>query len=487
MLTKTTYLTYTQCAKAFWLEEYQPALADLLPPTTQRRLRAGQAVDKRAREQFPNGRLIPYRPHPEDIAPLTTQAITDGAETLFQATVAVEDLLVKVDILKQTESGWHLIEVKSSTSVKDEHLPDVAFQWFVLQQAGLAVTQASVMHLNKECRSPDLSNLFALTDVTAEVMTVLPQVAEDVATMRQIVAERSAPGVPIGRHCTKPYPCRFYDYCWQGVEGVTIYEIPFLKPAKEQELEAEGIRYVGDIPPAFSLGDKRAVNFVTQLNQQQIEIDHDTIRAELESLDYPLYFFDFETIDYAIPVFAGCKPYQQAPFQYSCHVLAADGTLTHRDYLHTDTDDPRRPLIQTLLNDIQDIGSIIVYYAPFEKGRLQELATAFPEYASPLLAIVARLWDQLNIFKKHYRDYRFGGSNSLKSVLPVIAPSLSYQALAVQNGEQAQVVWEKMIEERDTAVKTQLADQLRAYCHLDTLAMVEIHRTLLKLLQAGQS
>ncbi|HUM68818.1 MAG TPA: DUF2779 domain-containing protein, partial [Chloroflexota bacterium] len=141
-------------------------------------------------------------------------------------------------------------------------------------------------------------------------------------------------------------------------------------------------------------------------------------------------------------------------------------------------DDPRRPLLHSLLDHIGETGSIVVYYAPFEKARLLELADAFPEYAPRLLGMVNRLWDQLDIFKKYYRDYRFGGSNSLKSVLPVVAPALSYQSLAVQNGEQAQTVWEQMIGEGDTAVKDQLAGQLRAYCHLDTLAMVEIHRML---------
>ena len=158
----------------------------------------------------------------------------------------------------------------------------------------------------------------------------------------------------------------------------------------------------------------------------------------------------------------------------------ARSTVTHRDYLHTQTDDPRRPLIETLLDDIGGTGSIIVYFATFERDRLRELAEAMPEYAPRLLNMVDRLWDQLDIFKKHYQDYRFGGSNSLKAVLPVVVPELSYKLLDVQNGTQAQVVWEAMIEEGETAVKQQMSQQLRDYCHLDTLAMVAIHQALLQ-------
>lgn len=478
-LTKTTYLAFTRCPKQFWLDAYQPDLAAPPDPAAQRRLHAGQQVDKLAREQFPHGRLIPYRPHPEEMASLTAQALFEGATTLFQATFTVADLLVKVDILRQTEAGWHLLEVKSSTSYKaEEHLPDIAFQVYVLRQSGLAVTQAGLMHLNRECRHPDLTNLFTITDVTRDVDDFLPQVRTDVERMRLLVASANAPAVGIGRHCAKPYTCTYYLHCWQAVDGLTIYEIPYLKPTKEQELEADGVHYVADIPPEFALGDKRATAFVKQTNQRQIVINREAIQAELADLVYPLYFFDFETIDYAVPIFAGCTPYHHTPFQYSCHILDVDGTLAHRHYLHTATDDPRRPLIQALLQDIESAGSIIAYYVPFEKKRLQELATAFPEYAPQLLDMVERLWDQWNIFKRHYRDYRFGGSNSLKAVLPVVVPALSYQMLAVQNGAQAQVVWEEMIQCEDTAVKTQLADQLYAYCHLDTLAMVEIHQAI---------
>ncbi|HFQ94724.1 MAG TPA: DUF2779 domain-containing protein, partial [Anaerolineae bacterium] len=444
----------------------------------QRRLRAGQAVDMRAREQFPDGRPVPYRPQPKEMAPLTARMIADGAETLFQATFVVDDLLVKADILTRASDGWHLIEVKSSTGYKEkEHLPDVAFQLHVLQKAGLNVTQASLMRLNNDCRAPDLSNLFALNDVTADARAFLPQVAADIADMRQIAAADAPPDVSIGRHCARPYTCLFYDHCWQGVNGLTIYDIPRLSAKKERPLQEANTLYLADIPDDAPLTAAQR-KFVDFHAQQQVNIDRESIRRELAGLEYPLYFFDFETIDYAIPHFDGCKPYQQVPFQYSCHILHADGTLIHREYLHTDDDDPRRPLAETLLTHIGETGHLIAYNIPFERSVLHKLADHLPEYAVHLRDMADRLWDQLPIFRKYYRDYRFGKSNSLKSVLPVIAPELSYKTLEVQNGTQAQVVWEEMIGEGDTAVKQQMIEQLLAYCHLDTLAMVEIHHTL---------
>lgn len=151
------------------------------------------------------------------MAPLTRQALAEGAETLFQATFTAKDLFVKVNTLTKTESGWHLIEVKSITKYKpEEHLADVAFQWYVLQQAGLPITQASLMHLNSDCLAPDLSNLFVLTDVTEEVTAFLPTVAADTAVMRRLLTQPNPPHDSIGRHCPWPYACPFYNHCWRG-------------------------------------------------------------------------------------------------------------------------------------------------------------------------------------------------------------------------------------------------------------------------------
>jgi hypothetical protein len=492
-LTKTTYLSYSQCAKAFWLTSHQSHLAAPPDPASQRRLRAGQQVDQLARAEFPNGRLIPYRPHPQAMAELTAQAIAEGSDTLFQATFAPAGLLVKVDILTSTETnpttatiGWHLIEVKSGTSYKpEEHLPDVAFQVYVLQQAGLVITQASLMHLNRDYRhrpadegQPDQNDLFRLTDITEEVLGYLPQVAEAVTHMRQTAVLPHSPEVSIGRHCKKPNQCPFYDHCWQDVNGWTIYDIPYLKRPQEEALAAAGIRDVVDIPPDFSLGHQRAATFVACVKEAQIDIEREAIQARLDELVYPLYFFDFETIDYAVPLFDGCKPYQQAPFQYSCHILTQTGTLHHRDYLHTSTEDPRRPLVESLLDHIGPSGHLVAYNISFERAVLHHLARQFPEYGDRLRDMADRLWDQLAIFRRHYRHHGFARSNSLKAVLPVVVPELSYRSLVVQNGMEAQVVWEKMLACTDAAEKQRLVTQLRNYCHLDTLAMVKIHEAL---------
>ncbi|MFN2278227.1 MAG: DUF2779 domain-containing protein [Candidatus Promineifilaceae bacterium] len=477
MITKSDYLAYLQCPLVFWLDRFRPGLRAPLEVDVQRRMRMGQKVDKTAREWFPDGRLIPYRPNPEDMAPLTARAIAAGERALFQATFHADDLLVKVDVLQREEAGWHLIEVKSSTSVKEEHLPDAAFQFYVLHQAGLNISRASIMHINNQCRFPNLDDLFTIEDVTAEVQDWWATIEEDLLEMRRLADLADEPRARIGRFCIKPVKCRYHAHCWQDIDGLTIYHIPRLGADKQEQLETAGALFLEDVTEDFPLTNTQR-RFVDFHVGREIRIDRPAIRRALAELRFPLYFFDFETIDHVVPIYEGTGPYQQVPFQYSCHILHEDGTLEHREYLYKGESDPRPDLLRALLRDIEDGGQIVAYNAPFEGGVLKKLAEAFPAEADLLLEMAGRLWDQLPLFRKYYRDYRFGTSNSLKNVLPVVAPHLSYGELAVQNGVQAQVLWEEMVETADGAAKERLAADLLAYCKLDTLAMVEIHGVL---------
>ena len=230
----------------------------------------------------------------------------------------------------------------------------------------------------------------------------------------------------------------------------------------------------------YNLKNKQQ-DFVNSYITQTPIIDPSAISEELKNLEYPLYFLDFETFGPAVPTFEGLHPYEQYPFQYSCHILDSNNKLSHKEYLHANTQDPRRSIIHALINDLGKKGTIIAYNMGFEKGVISKLAESFPKYKNELEYINERFWDQLAIFKKYYTDYRFKGSNGLKSVLPIVVPGMSYDNLNVSNGSQAQVVWSNMISLSNKSKKKELTDQLLEYCRLDTFAMVEIHKELMKL------
>lgn len=431
-----------------------------------------------ARDHFPEGRLI-YARDPVESVGQTQEAIRSGIPYIFEASFIFNDIWVRCDILEKDSNSWKIIEVKASNEVKREHLPDLAIQKHVLTEYGIPITGTKVMHTNRECVYPDLSNLFVTEDVTDRVDRLMDDVPNNIETFKVILAEDVEPEVLIGRHCDKPHTCPFKDHCWKDVPEHSIFTIPNLKPNRQTELVGRDILSIQDLPADFRLTENQRAHVDIVLNDQP-EIDNEAIRRLLSELEYPIHFFDFETFNPAVPRFEGLSPYQQFPFQYSCHILQSDDSLTHKEYLHPDTTDPRLPLVRSLLNHISEVGSVVVYSASFERRILEDLAQFFPEHSTVLQSIIYRLWDQLVIFRNYYKHPDFYGSNSLKDVLPVLVPCLSYEDLDIQEGNDAQAVWNEMIQSTNEETRNNWINDLKEYCKRDTRATVKIHKALLR-------
>ena len=309
----------------------------------------------------------------------------------------------------------------------------------------------------------------------------MDDVPNNVELFKTILNGNDEPQVLIGEHCEKPYPCPFKkEHCWKSVPKKSIFTIPRLNRKKKNMLIEEGIFSIFDLPTDYSLTSPQRI-YVNSILRNEPSINKTAIREELGNLQHPIHFLDFESDNPAVPRFNGLRPYQQFPFQYSCHILQSNGTITHHEYLHTDKSDPRKHLLESLLNHVSATGSVVVYKASFEKGVLKDLADYFPEHTLTLQSIIDRLWDQLVIFQKHYMHPDFCGSNSLKAVLPVLVSSLRHKDLDVQEGLEAQVVWNLMLNTTNETKKSEMIEHLKAYCGLDTLATVEIHKVLCEL------
>lgn len=479
-LTKTTYLHALQCRKRFWLARHKP---QLLPPGEQtfdplrnQTIRQGMEVGRAARAHFPDGVLIST--HGRAALRHTQKAIAAGVPALFEAAFEHQGVLIRCDILERNADGaWAIVEVKSSARVHAHYLHDLAIQAHVVEQSGLDLTRLEIMHINtKTCTYPHLDQLFQRTDVTARVQPHREALDTRVQELGKLL-EQDEPDIAIGRHCNAPHACPFQQHCWAHVPETSIFTIPRLSQEKQDELVRRGILDLRDLPADYELttAQRAYVDFVCAGKPR---IDRQGIRTRLGELVYPLYFFDFETYSPAIPHLHGMRPYQNYPFQYSCHILHADGTLEHKEYLHEDTADPRPALTQQLIQDLGRAGSVIVYNASFERSVLRALAAALPRHAPHLERIIDRIWDQLALIRRCYDHPRFLNSKSIKRVLPVLVPELSYADLNVQRGDEAQVAWRAMLEEDDPQSRSALAASLRAYCERDTLAMVKIHQVL---------
>ncbi len=471
-LSKSRYVAGLQCHRLLHIKVHDKEKIPEPDKFTQYLFDQGTAAGELATNFFPGGTVIPAFPIDESIAK-TQAALESGAEHIFEAAFNFENIHVKVDVLQNLGGKFDIIEIKSGTSVKDVHLDDLAIQKYVLEGNGMEVNSTILMHMNKEYRHPD-GELFVLADQTKKVDKRMPQVHDNLEKMRQMLDQDELPESRIGPQCKKPYECALMKQCWQKIPNMSIFNIPGFRG--KWDYYNQGIILLEDVPQDF-MGTPSQMPFINSFRSGEPYIDQNGLQNMLDELEEPIYFMDFETLQLAAPKYNGTKPWQQHTVQWSVHVLD-NGELQHHEFIHTEDSDSREPFIRSLLDVLGNSGSIVVYSASFEGGRLKEIAETFPQYQEQIDNILSRLWDQLVVFRKFYCDSRFKGSNSIKNVLPVLVPNLSYGTLEVQEGGTAMVEYARMIALPDGEEKEQIKNNLLKYCKLDTLAMVEIHKVL---------
>jgi hypothetical protein len=480
-LSKSRFLSGYQCSKKLWFEKHRRDLITPFSTSTQRILDQGTYVGELAQAQFPGGVLIEADHFHIPTALIETkEALDSGAATIFEGCFIFEDILIRADVMVKEESGsWRLIEVKSTTKVKPEHIIDLAVQKHVLEGCGIKVASSHLMHIDNQCVYPDLDKFFVIEDISSDVIDTQAWIPRKAQEYLDVLAHDNEPIREIGQHCTAPYTCPFISTCWDKVPMYSIFTLPGLWWKIKTDYINTGHLALEDIRE--DVLNERQLKHVQSFQKKAPIIDKEAISNELQKLEYPLFFLDFETDGPAVPRFDGMRPFQQFPFQFSCHVLKSDGELTHSEYLHENLSDPRQSVAKALVSAIGPTGSIIAFNAPFEIGYVKKLAQWIPDLAPDLLGMVSRFWDQLPIFQKHYIDYRFLGSASIKDVLPVLVTGKSYGELNVSGGTEAQAGWNAMINENDPRAKEKLSLDLLEYCGQDTYAMVEIHRVLMNL------
>ena len=483
-LSKTNYLRGLQCRKSLWLHHFRPDLRAPVSPALQRIFDQGRSVGELARRCFPGGVLVKAdHQHIPEAIQQTQAALKKGAAVLCEPAFVHDDVLARPDILVQSEGGWDLIEVKASTEVKEVYLPDTAAQCFAVAGSGLKVRRVLLMHVdNAYVRrgAVDPRKFFRTEDVTAVCAPHLKELPAALEVMQAALAGGDMPDIGIGAHCSSPYDCDFRDFCWKHVPDYSVYDLKRADFGTITELRHLGVMRLEDIPADFGLTDTQEIQ-VRVAKSGEPHIDGPAIRKCLQSLVYPLYFLDFETVAPVIPPYDDLRPFQALPFQASLHVQAEPGGQTeHLEYLGDPKSDPRPGLVEFLAKSIGAKGSVVVYNASFEGGRLAELAEAFPQQAKTLLGIKKRLWDLIVPFRTSlfmHPDMR--GSASMKAVLPALVPGMDYEHLGISNGEMAFLAYEALMAGKASAAqakKTMAA--LREYCGQDTLGMVEILRVL---------
>jgi len=477
-ISKSQFLKGLQCPKALYLLKYYPELAGEISESQEALFTSGKEVGVIARGLHPGGVEVVF--DAKNFArqlELTKEHIENGTTIIYEPAFNHNGLFTKADILRKAKSGWKLYEVKNSTKIKEDafHYEDVAFQYHVLKENGLSINKAHLVHINNEYERHgdiEIDKLFSINDVTKSVKDLQKQIVEQVNSQRKMLTGKT-PKKDIGEYCSTPYECEFMDHCWEHIPEESVFDLKG-RGNKKFELYRKGIIHLKNVP-IKTLPFPIQLQVDCALNKKCL-INKATIKNFLDSLWYPLYFLDFETFNSPIPPYNGTKPYQKIPFQYSIHYLEKEGSkLKHHEYLAESNMDPRKEIAKRLVEQIPKNACVLAYNMSFEKSVLNTLKAWFPKYSKGIDSIMNNLNDLMIPFKnQHYYSWQMKGSYSIKAVLPVLVPELSYDGLEVSDGDMAMVAYRRMCEAKEPTEVENIRKALLEYCKLDTLGMVKI-------------
>ncbi len=487
-ISKSEYMMFLKHPAWLWLKKHDKSKLPEPDANLQALFDAGHEFEKYAEKRFPDGITLGFDSYEEylSLPERTRQALDDGVKTIFQGRFEADGITFICDILDRVDGNtFDLYEIKSSTKVKPEHYFDLAFQVVVLESAGLKVRNVAVVHVNNQYvrdGKVDPIELSAVTDVTGGVRNKIEETKKNIQLAFDVI---DLPKLPDSspRHAQMGSLnewLEIYKILGNKVDQYSIYNLIAPGANRIGELEDLDIKLIKDIPDNFKLTPKQQVQ-VSATKKDERLINSEKIKEFLSTLTYPLYFLDYETAMGTVPLYDRTKPYQQIPFQYSLHIIEKPGgELTHAQYLHRDNSNPVPDLLGNLKKDIGPVGNVVVWYKSFEMKRNEEMGQMFPEFSGFLEGVNSRVLDLMEPFSSGwFVDKDFLGSASIKNVLPVVAPNLSYKELGIQEGSSAQRLWmDEVQREKGNIDKEKLFNDLVEYCKMDTLAMVEIWRVL---------
>ncbi len=488
-LSKSKYVRGLQCPKMLWMDKYMPEKA-VVNQSLEAVFANGDVVGDLAMQYY--GDFVEVTEFKEDgsldlgkMIERTQREIENGTINICEASFSEDGLYCAVDILHKNSDGWDIVEVKSSSHIRDVYFDDMTYQLFVLKKAGLDITGIYNLHINGNYvrhGELDLQQLFTLEDCTETCFAKLADVQKNIDDISNYLADvgEIEPLKDIDVGCEKPYECIYYKYCSRHLPSPSVFDISRISSAKKYELYHKGIMSYEDvIEQGIKLSKNQKMQVEAEYKNLPPYIDKEKIKSCVDEYEYPIYYLDFETYQQTVPLFDDLKPNQQIPFQYSLHIqYEKGGELEHREFLGDPTTDPRRALCEQMCRDIPKDVCTLVYNDAFEKTRIREMAELYPYLAEHLMNIHDNIKDLMIPFKnKFYYSKELSGSYSIKYVLPALCPNdpeLDYHSLeGIHNGSEAMNAYPDLVNHtpEEQAV---IRKNLLAYCNLDTLAMVKV-------------
>jgi hypothetical protein len=478
LISKSSFIKGIQCDKQLYLYKYHYDWMDEVSESQQTIFDRGHYVGELAQQLFPGGIIATEDPRKSTQAiERTTELIENGTKVIYEAAFVFDEVLVIADIIVWDGKQWNIYEVKSSTSISDTYYQDTAVQFYVISNC-LKVNDISIIYINNQYirnGSLELKKLFNIESVKDDVYRLQDFIKSELIRLKGVLKGKEIPDIDIGPHCSDPYQCGFWGYCWKDIPEYSIFNIAGLRGDKKFELYGRGHILLEDVPEDYPLSQAQRLQIESHIGKKSV-IDKDNIEKFLSSISYPIYYMDFETFMPVIPMFDRTRPYQQIPFQYSLHYQKTPKSkVEHEEFLAEADGDPREPFLKKLLKDTKEPGIILVYNKAFEITRMKELAKDFPKYAKETVERSERIVDLMLPFqKKYYYTPEMLGSYSIKSVLPALMPELSYEGMEIADGGTASAAFESLYYEEDVFKIKEIRENLLKYCEMDTLAMVKI-------------
>lgn len=475
-VSKEIFLNTLVCPTLGWVLRNEDILgltdSDHLTAAHRFRIEQGVEIGRRARLLYPGGTLV-SGPSFATSCDLTRSCLPDPSiNAIFEGAFQAGAYATRADVLVRQGDAWRVTEVKSNTNFTPELVDDLAYTTMVLTRWGLSISSASLLLISKEYRlGMDDQHLFVESDYTVEALARAEEL-ESAMDLVEALTSASAKPEPELKYACRQCPL-FHDCTGKGVEH-PVFEIPNLREQKFNTLNEAGIISILQLPEDFALTENQ--KRVTESVRTRTTYIGATLGRELDRIEWPAHYLDFEVAATAIPLYQDVAPYERVPFQYSAHKCNGIGEITnHLAFLADALGDPRRELAQRLILDLSGTGSIIVY-SGFEKAIINGLAALFTDLNRELNSIIARLVDLHDVLRRNFYHPGFKGSTSLKTTLPILVPGMSYDHLPINNGESAMAEFSLLVLGRysDGEAAT-VRSGLLEYCKLDTLALVKLH------------
>jgi len=483
-LSKSTLIRSIQCSKSLYLYKNNYTLRDKPNTTQQQRFDRGHRVGKLAHQLFPGGKdCSPPNPFSYDESITATKLLVQQQfPVIYEAAFRYNGIMAALDILVCNDGKYVAYEVKSSFRISNTYLLDAAIQYYIITKSGLPLEDFFIVTIDNEYElngELNVQDYFKKTSVLPEIHERIPYIENCIDDAIKILDSPSVPDVVIGQHCTKPYPCDFQGHCWKDIEPDSVWYLPGISAQEKTNFVEKGIFTIHQIEDTDELTERQKV-IIYSYQKQQPYIQHQLLHDFFDAIDYPVYFFDVEAFQPAIPVFQNTKPYGRIPFLYSLHYKkSVDAQLEHVNYISGVDEDERIHFIQHFLKATEKEGKILVFNTLMEKSILFNMMKDFPQFKSQIFERINRIVDVEIPFKElYYYHPKQQGSFSLKAIGNAVLSRDEFSSSIVKDGEEAMAVYNELFYIDDKELIQKKLNDLKLYCQTDTLVLFHVFEKL---------